>query len=429
MIRFTTLLILMFCTGPWGIAQLEDLGFVNKDTIYDPLVATIQLYPGGTTEAMPIFQLGTNEGLTLEFDEFRDDINDYYVYIQHCDHNWEPSQLSEFDYVEGFAEMIIEDAYFSRSDGPLYNHYVFRFPNQESTVRVSGNYMMHVFRFDAEKIPTFSRQFFVVENQVELAVQLQFPIKEMGNEKQEFDFQIGLGTTDFYNPARSIWADVYQNGRTDNTIRGVKANFVGKDILKYNYIDKISFPALNEYRFVDLRTLRVKTRGVFDIQKQERGGTYEVLKRIDESRQWKPYFLVPDINGYFVIDNQDNPINSEVYTEYVDVWFNYASPYELEGKEVHLFGKFMDWEPSERSRMYYNPSISAYTKKIRLKQGYYDYAYAIVDKDSKVAQLQETEGSHYETRNFYDFLIYYRTPMERYDRIIGSKRISTRDYE
>lgn len=409
-------------------AQLNDISFTNKDTIYDPAIATIQLYPRGIPNEMPIIRLGSSSQLILEFDEFRKDINDYYAYIQHCDHNWEPSQLSEFDYISGFSEVNIEDVYFSRTEGPLYNHYQLNFPNAQCIPKVSGNYMLHVYRYDGKEIPAFSRQFYVVENLVGIQADLQFPLREMGQEKQEFDFKVILGENEFYSPIQSIWVDIFQNGRTDNPIKGIKANFTGIRELRFNYLDKISFPALNEFRFIDLRTLRLKTTDVIDIQKTNQN-TYEVLMKIDESRQYRPYFLITDQDGYFVIDNQDQFANSEFYAEYVDVWFSYKSRFEMEGKEVHLFGKFMDWQLSERSRMTFDPSVSAYVKKVRLKQGYYDYAYAIVDEGEKVAQLVEAEGGHYETRNFYDFFVYYRSPMGRYDRIIGRKRVSTINYE
>ena len=73
--------------------------------------------------------------------------------------------------------------------------------------------------------------------------------------------------------------------------------------------------------------------------------------------------------------------------------------------------------------MIYNESTRTYKGTIELKQGYYDYMYAQVAKGKNEIKLQETEGSHYETRNEYIILVYQRAIGDRHDRLVGYRTI------
>ena len=76
--------------------------------------------------------------------------------------------------------------------------------------------------------------------------------------------------------------------------------------------------------------------------------------------------------------------------------------------------------------MTYNPRIAAYVSKVRLKQGFYDYAYAEKPHNSDKADMEITEGDWYETENEYLILIYYRRFGGRFDQIIGAITINSR---
>ena len=70
--------------------------------------------------------------------------------------------------------------------------------------------------------------------------------------------------------------------------------------------------------------------------------------------------------------------------------------------------------------MAYNNQINGYVASTLLKQGYYNYEFALVDRKTKKADFSETEGNWYETENEYTIIIYYRPFGERYDRVIGA---------
>jgi len=55
---------------------------------------------------------------------------------------------------------------------------------------------------------------------------------------------------------------------------------------------------------------------------------------------------------------------------------------------------------------------------IKLKQGFYNYKYIVVDSDNQIIQ-GEIDGNFDETENEYNVIVYYRNFGERYDRVIG----------
>ena len=62
---------------------------------------------------------------------------------------------------------------------------------------------------------------------------------------------------------------------------------------------------------------------------------------------------------------------------------------------------------------------SVIKKKINLKQGYYNYHYAIKDTSLNYYDVASIEGSHYQTRNNYQIYIYYKDMNDRYEKLIG----------
>ena len=62
-----------------------------------------------------------------------------------------------------------------------------------------------------------------------------------------------------------------------------------------------------------------------------------------------------------------------------------------------------------------------------LKQGYYNYCYALDDTTENKIDIKFIEGTHYQTRNDYYIYVYYRTSTERYDQLIGFLKTSSKE--
>ena len=62
----------------------------------------------------------------------------------------------------------------------------------------------------------------------------------------------------------------------------------------------------------------------------------------------------------------------------------------------------------------------SYLADVLLKQGFYNYAFALVSNKDKSVTFSKTEGNWHETENDYTILIYYRSFGDRYDRLVGA---------
>jgi hypothetical protein len=60
-----------------------------------------------------------------------------------------------------------------------------------------------------------------------------------------------------------------------------------------------------------------------------------------------------------------------------------------------------------------------------LKQGYYNFQYVYVPQGSLVADHKNIEGSFWETENDYQIFVYYKPMGERYDRLVGYRKLNS----
>ena len=73
-----------------------------NDSIYNENIKTVQLYRKGWEMSYPIIELNSNDKFELSFDELGDKQKNYSYSLLHCDAEWEPSDISEAEYMEGF---------------------------------------------------------------------------------------------------------------------------------------------------------------------------------------------------------------------------------------------------------------------------------------------------------------------------------------
>jgi hypothetical protein len=83
-------------------------------------------------------------------------------------------------------------------------------------------------------------------------------------------------------------------------------------------------------------------------------------------------------------------------------------------------GALSDWSFDGSNLMNYDTEKAEYQCSMLLKQGWYNYEYLFLKNGERTAEPSVFEGNHYETENDYLILVYYRNPVDRYDRIIGS---------
>ena len=88
---------------------------------------------------------------------------------------------------------------------------------------------------------------------------------------------------------------------------------------------------------------------------------------------------------------------------------------------VYLGGDFNFNLTNTASRMKFDMDLSAYTQRILLKQGGYNFQYWFVQKGTTKANVERVEGSYWQTKNEYTVYVYHRPWGERYDKLIAVK--------
>ncbi len=403
----------------------QDEGLRNYNHVYLPNIKTVQFHMNGFPTVYPILDLNSPSALILAFDDLDADVKNYSYTIVHCDMNWEPSNLSDMEYIDGFVEERITDVQFSFKTLIPFTHYRISLPNNNFKWTKSGNYLLKVYEDEDEKKLAITRRFMVVEPTVLITPQFVRPnVVSKLRTHQEIDFVVDHQKLDIRNPLQEIRAVILQNGRWDNAVTNLPPLFIRPNQLLFDYQDKVIFPAGREFRFLDMRSLRGRTANIGAIERDDQGYYVTLLK--DEKRFNQVYLSRQDINGNFVIETFDQQ-DPDLASDYANVLFTLYSPLPLIDTDLYLFGALTDWQLKPEYKMVYNSSVNGYVSKVLLKQGYYEYAYAAVDVQGKdkLPNLSEVEGDWYESENLYTILIYYHPFGERYDRIIGVLTISS----
>ena len=391
------------------------------DFIYDDSIATVLLYNTRNEMSYPIIGLNTNEAIQLHFDDLRLQNSIYNYTIIHCNANWEPSTLKKNEYIEGFFEDELFDFEPSINTDLYYTHYTITLPNENMKPTKSGNYILMVYQVNDAQNPIITKRFMVYENQVSISMNIKRATDV--NEsyyRQEVDFKINHGGYDIKDPFDRLNVVLMQNYRWDNAITGLQPRFIKDTEFNYDFNNSENvFDANNEFRSFDLKSILYQTIRIKKIQFEKQDRLTHAYLLDDERRSFKQYYSQPDLNGNFLVKRNEGE-NSAVEADYVKVHFKlpYAPP--ITDGNLYLFGKFSDWKFKDELKLDYDTLHQYYHKEVLLKQGYYDYVYCFVKDGSKnVGDLSVVEGSHYETRNNYTILVYYREFNEIYDKLIG----------
>lgn len=445
--------ILLF--GVLFVANLQGQELKNYDFIYKDNIRTVRFHVNGLPVSMPIIDLGRSAKLLLTFDDMEADDKTYTYTITHHNADWSRSDLQEMDFVESFASADIEDYDFAFNTKANFTHYALMLPNEDVIFTVSGNYLVTVYNSDTGEA-VLSRRFVVVEPLVVINQEYQLSPADKQDTHQAVSFIAEHQSLNVQRPMVELTANIVQNGRWDNAFMTVKPRFSEGSTTSFNEANEVLFEAGQEFRYVDIRSLDNLKLGTKDIQEGANG--YTVILDKENKRAFKGFSSYRDINGDFVIENEDGSsfssggflnnlfknqssnnnttltnyrVNSaEDYldgfgqnvlsSDYANVVFSLMSPTEYYDDDVYLFGKMSDWQIKPEFKMTYNDKYNAYIGEALLKQGFYNYYFVTTPKaGGKPSQLQ-TEGNWFETENEYTILLYYRSFGARYDRVVAA---------
>ncbi len=396
---------------------------VFKNFVYSENIKTVLIHRKGWQLSPPIINIANNDQLKVSFDDLGDDLSNYYYTIYQCNSDWRMSEMVQQDYLVGFYENPITGYEYSTNTTIPYTHYNFTIPNEDVQIKLSGNYALVVYRdFNPEDI-VFVRRFYVYEPLVTVNAQAKRPVSAQQFDKgQQIDISIDHEGYEIRNPYDEIKMVVLQNLDWNMKITDLKPTYIRNNELVYDYNDQNIFQGNSEFRYFDIKSLRYQSEYIRSIEYDHQ--YHHIYLVPGEERHYGKYFYNEDINGNFLVDIQefDDP---EISADYVKVYFSLKYNQPIMGGEAFVYGALTDWQANELSKMNYNTETNAYEANILIKQGYYNYAYAVKLDDKQDIDLSYIEGSHYETENDYFIFVYHRPFHLRYDRLIGMQVVNS----
>ena len=390
----------------------------QRHEILSPRIASLQVMAGNKWMDMPVAEIGGN--IHIDFDDLTHEYTRYTYRIEHCEADWTPSEeLFTSDYLQGFADgNTIDDYIESINTYQLYTHYSLTIPNERCRLKMSGNYRLTVIDENNDETPVMTVCFMLVESLMGVSLNVTTNTDvDINNSHQQVEMALTYGRLNVTNPTEQIKTVVMQNRRWDNARLNVRPQYVKADDLRWPHCRDYIFRAGNEYHKFEMLDLTHPTMGIDHISWD--GEMYHVFPFINEPR--RHYIYDEDANGAFIIRNSDN-YEIENTCDYAWVHFQLNCPNPVKG-DVYLNGAWThDWFLPEY-KMEYNEEMKCYEGAVKLKQGYYNFQYLLMNPDGTITTMP-TEGDFYQTENSYQALIYYKGTGERTDRLVGYANIS-----
>lgn len=410
--KITVLLSLLCCASAITAQRHE---------ILDRQLHTLQVVVNDDPLLPPIMNLGGGNHLEIGFDEFSHEYHRYIYKVEHCNADWSPStEIFESDYMNGFNGEPIEDYEKSFNTTVLYTHYSLRIPNENISLKLSGNYKLTVYNDEGdEPVPVLTACFSLVEPGVGIGATVSTNTDiDFNKSHQQVDFSVNYGLVKVIDPHRELKTVVMQNRRWDNCVVNPKPNIQAANKIEFTHNRQLIFPAGNEYHKFEILDVHIPT---LNVDRMEWFDPY-YHATLYPNQTARNYLYDEDQNGTFIIRNSDD---EDVATtcDYVFTHFTLKSP-QLPGGEVYLNGEWTYNRFIPEYRMTYNRETQAYEATALLKQGYYNYNYLFVPDGETQGNSGRTDGNFYETENEYIILVYHRPNGGRYDKLVGYRRMN-----
>jgi hypothetical protein len=405
--------------GPQG----WDRDFVFRDRVWDANLSTVRLHTETDPFGSPVWELGSsNPPLMLRFDDLAGGYQPYTVKLIPCRKDWTPSDLFENQALEGIGQELMQQHRPSFNTLEQYTHYSHPLPSDVLRPKVSGNFAVVVYKDQDMTEMVLCRRMLVVENKVSLSALVRRAYDASQQEShQQVDLELGLNRILINQPASDLSLQVLQNSDW-NTLRPgpPMPTLMGPQQWTYRACPELSFPGNNEYRAVDLRTVRAPGRGIDRITRTVDG--YMAWVNQDQIRATKAHLSQRDLNGRSLVQNFEQRV-PHTESEYVWTTFSLEPSLTQDHTMIYLQGDFGQTACHESMAMEWQAESNLWVKSLYLKQGFYDYRYLSGPEPCSPVML---EGSYADTENDYEVLVYYHPPAGMaYDRLVGYTKINS----
>ncbi|MDE5842830.1 MAG: DUF5103 domain-containing protein, partial [Muribaculaceae bacterium] len=328
--------------------------------------------------ADPVLILNNPESsISFSFDELGEDRSYLRARLVHCNADWQPSMLSETEYVEGFNQADIEDFGYSSNTFVHYVNYRFNIPAEGLRPLVSGNYLLQVYDSDHPDEILLQMRFRAAENVASINATADGRTDRSFNDNlQQLAVAVNTHGEVTYNPYSDLFLEITANSRPDTSrILRAPSRMQQKTII-YDHNPLLIFPAGNEYRRFE--TVRNDYPGMGIERTEWKDPMYHAWLKTATPRSDRQYLYDQTQHGRFKIDEY-NSTDPDLGADYILTHFILEMD-ELHDADVYVEGDLTLRDYSAANRMKYLPEIGAYTLTLPLKQGSYNYQYVTLPK-------------------------------------------------
>lgn len=418
MIRFAIIYILLIvCTSFAADAT------TMQTEIFDPSFRSLKIGREDNFMSPPVIRLNSGDRIIVSFDQLGDERSYLRCRLIHCNAHWEPSEIADQEFADGFNISEVDDFAFSSNTYVHFVNYRVTIPSDNLRPLISGNYILQVFYEDDEDNVLLQARFYVSESTARINGSVTTRTDRGYNDTwQQLSIHVNADRNSVRNPYSDIYLSIEQN---ESPFRSVflkhPSRVEGEEII-YEHLPGLIFPAGNEFRRFE--TVRASYPGLGVDSVRFENGIYHAFLTQDKRRVSSEYSYDQTQAGRFII-REYNSTDSDIGADYVVVHFSLESPEFMEA-DIYVDGEMTGHVLSDRYKMTYDRQSGLYSLSLPLKQGSYNYRYVAIPRNAPPGMLQNPspiEGDMYETRNEYFVKAYRRQPGDRYDALIGDALI------
>lgn len=377
-------------------------------------IKTVQLFNPQTNDLTPVIAM--NEYLIFSFDDLDANYKRYEYQIKRYDRNWQESDIFQSEFLDGYQKNYIRDYTNSFNTRVNYVHYQVRIPNRDFNFKLSGNYAIQLLEPNTSRV-LLEKRFSVFEELTTLGIKVD-RINNYQNGNQQVSVEVASrGNFDLTQNQQESKLVILKNNNWNERLELNQPVFVQPFQFTYNKMDNV-FDGGVEYNWFDTKNLEIATMSTERILRDD---VYKTILFANSYNPDETYLDRPDVNGNYYIRSESipNPNRADSEADYTEVFFALANYNPEENEEICVYGAFTDFQCTSDSTLKYVPETKLWETSILLKQGYYNYSFAVQDKYTGKMDYSKITGSHWQTENSYSALMYYRPWGKRYDLIIG----------
>lgn len=386
---------------------------------YSTSIGAMQMVVNQSWDRPAVLTLASDDEICFSFDEMSHSYRRFVCRITHCNADWTKSELFPIDYMSGFNEFNIEEWNNSENTTTQYTHYEFSIPNEQLSLKVSGNYKVEIFDDDADdEEPVAVFGFAVLERKVALRATVSSNTEiDINKEHQQVSIVVDYSGYRISNPSADIDLVVTQNRRRDNMVTGLKPVYITGTTLEYVHEKGLVFEAGNEYRRFEITDPHSPGMNVERVSYD--GEVYHTDLYPDRAN--RSHLSYYDEDGRYFVNTLEG-YGSALEADYTLVHFVLDMPYRS-GGNFYLLGDWWGNGFRDSNILVYDNMAGAYVSSQFLKFGVYNYQYVWVPDEQSRAYTKPAEGDFYNTENEYLILLYHREFGARYDKLIGMQQI------